>query len=468
MKKIYYIILTTFAFFAFSTIVSAGASLSTSTSSVSVGSSFTATVNLSGVASWNVHVSASGPVSGCTLSAADGTQDTSNTSKSFSTTCKATGTGTIKVTLSGDVTPASGKTEYISGSRTVNVTNASSNNNSSSKKSSNTTNQKSNDNKTDDNKANEDKSNVNTLKSLSVEGQTISPSFDKDKLDYTLTVSSKVKKIKINAEATENKATVSGTGEKELKEGENNFAIIVKAENGEEKTYNLKVNVDDKAITVKVKGKEYTIIKNKEELPKLSIEHEDLTLQIEEQDVPAYRIDKLNYVLIGLKDDKGKIKLFKFDSFKDPDKPFKYTLFNLFTSKELNISYLDFPSKLVPKNYKKYTEVINGEKVTVYKLNKNSNYSLFYGINLETGKKNIYKYDKSEGTMQIYNNDENKNLEKQMELYEYIILGLISLASLFLIIIIIVSISKHKKIKKILKHYNKKMNEISQNITNNQ
>ena len=376
------------------------------------------------------------------------TMDNTIKSKSESLTIKPTATGTVKCTVSGKVSGAENSNwTNVSTSKDISVV---SNNNSSNKSSNN-------------NQKTDDKSSVNTLKSLSVEGQTISPSFDKDKTDYTLTVSNDVKKIKINAEVADSKATLSGIGEKELKEGENNFAIIVKAENGEEKTYNLKVTVDAKAITVKVKGKEYTIIKNKEELPKLSIEHEDLTLQIEDQDVPAYRIDKLNYVLIGLKDDKGKIKLFKFDSFKDPDKPFKYTLFNLFVSKELNISYLDFPSKLVPKNYKKYKEEINGEKVTVYKLNKNSNYSLFYGINLETGKKNIYKYDKSEGTMQIYNNDENKPLEKQMELYEYIILGLIILASLFLIIIIIVSITKHKKIKKILNHYNKKLSEVSTN-----
>ena len=114
--------------------------------------------------------------------------------------------------------------------------------------------------------------------------------------------------------------------------------------------------MDDKPITVKIGGKEYTVIKNKDQMPELSLKHEDLTLQIEEQDVPAYRIDKLNYVLVALMDSKGKIRLYKFDSYKDNEKPAKYTLFRQFNSKELNVTYLDFPKKLIPK---KSNEVLN-------------------------------------------------------------------------------------------------------------
>lgn len=471
MKKILYIFLAIFGFLAFGTSASAGASLSTSASSVTSGSSFSVSVNLSGVAAWEVHVSATGPVSGCSINAADSTEDASNGSKSYSATCKTVGTGNVTVSLSGNATTASGSRSNLSGSKTVAVVNKTSSSSSSSSAKSYSTNNKSsnsnssnNSNNSSTSNTNDSKSSDNTLKSLSVEGQNID--FNKDKTDYTLTLSNEIKQIKINAETNDSKASVEGTGDKNLSEGENSFDIVVTAENGDKKTYNLKVTVDEKPIVVKIGNKEYTVVKNKDELPLLALEHEDITLQIEEQDVPAYRIDKLNYVLVGLKDSKGKIRLYKFDSYKDPTKPFKYTLFREFSSKNLSVSYLDFPKKLIPKGYKKYKETINGEKVYVYKLSKNSKYSLFYGINLETGKKHIYRYDSNEGTIQIYDDSESKAFSKTIEEYEIYILGLIFVSALLLLIIVILGISKRKKIRKILNHYARKEKDNMHNLNN--
>jgi len=459
MKKILYTFIGSFAFFAFALSADAAASLSTSTSSVGSGGSFTVNVNLSGVAAWEVHVSASGPVSGCSINAADSTSDALNGSKSYSATCNATGTGTITVTLSGNTTNESGNRESISGSRTVKVTGTTSYSATNNPK-------KTNNNSNTNNKTDDSKSSVNTLKSLSVEGLEINPIFNKDVLEYSLVVSNDVKKIKINAEATDKDAKVNGTGEKELNEGENNFDITVTAANGEVKTYKLKVTMDAKPIIVKIGGKEYTVIKNKEQMPLLTLKHEDITLQIEGEDIPAYRIDKLNYVLVALMDSKGKIRLYKFDSYKDNEKPAKYTLFRQFNFKEKNVSYLDFPKKLIPKNYKKFKLKINGEEVTVYKLNKKSNYSLFYGINLETGKKHIYKYDSTEKTIQIYDNEEVKKMQKQINNYEIYILCSIILCSLLLLLLVVTVISKKSFRRKVIKLYNEKMNAIKEEKTN--
>ena len=89
------------------------------TNSVEVGQSFTVNVILTDVAAWNVHVSASGPVSGCSLAVADATPDAMNTTKSFSATCNAIDEGTIVVSLSGDATNQDMVNNSISG--TVNV-----------------------------------------------------------------------------------------------------------------------------------------------------------------------------------------------------------------------------------------------------------------------------------------------------------------------------------------------------------
>ena len=97
-----------------------GATLTVNVNSVEAGQNFTAKVVLVDVAAWNVHISASGPVSGCSLAVADATPDALNASKTFSTTCTATGEGTIVVSLSGDVTNQDMINNTISG--TANVT----------------------------------------------------------------------------------------------------------------------------------------------------------------------------------------------------------------------------------------------------------------------------------------------------------------------------------------------------------
>lgn len=450
MKKIIYLVLPLLMFFTLNVKVNAAASLN-APSSVNNGSSFTVSVNLSGVASWEVHVSASGPVSGCVINQSNVTEDAANGSKTYSTSCKATGTGTIKINLSGNTTTASGYKTNISGSRTVTVTNKTSSNTSSNK--TNNTSNKTTSSKTNNN--DNSKSSDNTLKSLSVEGGSIN--FNKDTTTYNISVSNDTKKIKINAEANHAKATVTGTGEKDVKEGDNKFDVIVTAENGDKKTYTINVNVDTKPVTVTVNGKKYNLIKKKEELPELTIEHEDLILNFEGQDIPAYRIDKINFVLVGLRDEDGNIKLYKYDSYKDNEKPDKYTLFRQFTSPQMLISYLDFPKKLIPEGYKKYTEEINGEKVTVYKTSKDSNYCLFYGINIETGKKHTYRYDKREKTIQIYDKEKNP-LEKTLEEYEYAIVGLVGISAILLLIIVIQMGSKRKFKKKVLQKIQNKEN----------
>lgn len=432
MKKIKYLALIFVSAFIFNTGVKAASSLYTSSSTVYNGSSFTVGVKLSGVASWEIHVSASGPVSGCSINQADATKNAMNGSETYTAECKTTGTGNINISLTGNTTDQNGNTVNISGSKSVNVINKPA--------SSNTSN-----NSTTTKK--ETKSSNNNLKSLEIEGYKINPEFDKNKTDYTLTVPNDVNKIKILAYKEDDKASLSGDdGEKEVKEGENKFTVVVKSENGIEKKYNITITVDSKPIIVKIKNEEYTLIKKKDELPELELKHEDLTLNIEDQEVPAYRIDNISYVLVGLKDKEGNINLYKFDSFKDNEKPAEYKLFKplSFNSKIINI--IDFPKNKIPSNYKKYSIKINDQDVIAYKLNKNSKYSLIYGINIETGKENLYKYDTTENTIQIFEREEQELLEEELEQYKKLIL-ILGIVIIVLILLVTISFTRKSKNK---------------------
>jgi len=85
-------------------------------------------------------------------------------------------------------------------------------------------------------------STINTLKSLTIDGESIS-GFSPNITTYNLTVDSNKKNININAIATDSEhSTISGDlGVKTLNYGINTFTVKVKSETGVEKKYNIVV-----------------------------------------------------------------------------------------------------------------------------------------------------------------------------------------------------------------------------------
>ena len=85
------------------------------------------------------------------------------------------------------------------------------------------------------------------LKSLGVTDQTISPAFDKDTTSYSVTVPSDTDKATITAEVEDNRASLTGIGEKNLNYGENSYDIVVTAEDGTtKKTYTVNITREKK------------------------------------------------------------------------------------------------------------------------------------------------------------------------------------------------------------------------------
>ena len=81
----------------------------------------------------------------------------------------------------------------------------------------------------------------NSLKSLSVTGYSIEPTFDSDVLNYEVYIPSTENKITINASANSSKATVSGAGEIDIVENTTVITITVKSEVGDERKYVLTI-----------------------------------------------------------------------------------------------------------------------------------------------------------------------------------------------------------------------------------
>jgi len=280
MKKIKLILIMTLAIFTCNIkVYAASTSLSVSSDTVSVGDTFTVSANMKDAAAWNIYVTSSGPVNGCTISQVDASADALDTSKTFSATCTATEEGTITLTLSGDVTSAEdGNAVNVSGTKTITVV------------------------KKTTPPPSEEKpaitlSTNNKLKELKVEGYELEK---KDENNYTLTVTNDIESIKVKAEAEDEKAKVTGDGEHKLQIGENNIEIIVTSESGKENKININVTrkegyyLDDLDLAIKytneneiniiidsdskVSSQNLTKIKNSKKTVKLKYYNEDKKL----------------------------------------------------------------------------------------------------------------------------------------------------------------------------------------------
>ena len=251
MKKIKILLISLISMFAFNTSVyAASSSISVSSGNVYVGDSFTVSLYVTSSAAWNVHVTASGPVNGCTIHKADASDDALDTNRSFSATCTATGEGTIVIRLSGDVTSASdGNAVPVSGSRSVSVSQKPApapsptpsqpgNNNNNNNHQTNNNNNKQNSTQNDD----DNKSKNNNIKNISVDGYNL---IKVDSNNYTLSVTNDVTNINVKATAEDSKSKVTGAGNHNINVGENNIEIIVTAENGSQNKINIKVTRKD-------------------------------------------------------------------------------------------------------------------------------------------------------------------------------------------------------------------------------
>lgn len=292
----------------------------------------------------------------------------------------------------------------------------------------------------------------NNLSNLEVEGYKLNEKFNKDTTSYSVSVPSSVEKIKINAKKEDSTATINGTGDFNVSEGDNNFEVVVTSEKGTKKTYKIKVVVEDKnPIVVKIADEEYSVIKRKSNLTKPE-NYEEITSKINDIDIPAFKSEVTGYTLVGLKNSEGEINLYIYDNDKNT-----YTLFSELTFNTFKLNYLE--NNDVPvKELKKEEITINDNKVSAYKLT--TNYYLVYGKNNETGKDDWYLYEKTQNTIQLFNKDYIKLQEEKLDKANELILIFSASTLLMAFLLLIVSIFKGKKTKK---HKNKIGNDFLEN-----
>ena len=458
MRKIYkYLCVSIVSFILLiNNVFAAGYSVSTTSNSVTIGNSVTLKISGNDVAGkFSISTSNSSIVSIST-----GNVWVDNNTQSITLKANKVGSATITIKPT-DVSSYNGDT--ITGNKTITITvkaktTTSSGNNSSNNNTSSST------NKTPA----KVKSSNSFLSSLTVDNYELDSKFDKESLEYSVTVKEGTEKIKINAQLADSSAKVTGIGEVSVSEGLNTFNIVVTAENGSKRTYVLKVTVKEyEPINVKIEQDKFTVVRKRKDLPEISEYFSEKEITIGKDTVDGYHNEELNYDIVGLKNKNGKIAYYIYNNG-------KYELYNEQVFNGMVLRILD---KDLVGGYKKTSFSYNDTKINSYQevkldiikntyaIEENSdisgnNFYLFYAINMETGKEELYQYDSIEKTVQRYNTlilDMYK--ERSDKYYLYLLCSILALGVTFITFSTIFICSSRKR-KKLKKKNNKKKNKI--------
>ena len=406
-----------------------------SSGTITNGNKVTASITVSGTASWQIKILSSGNTEGCSNKWADATGDAKNTTKTFSTTCKASSTGVISFRLEGNITDEAGNTVNLSGTKTVTV------------------------------KEKAPDSKINTLSSLKVDGYPLSPQFDSDVLEYSVVVPPNTTKINISATKKDATSTVSGTGEFEVTEGDNQFKVDVKAQNGDLRTYTINVSVtDENPIKVSVDNEDYTILKTSRNLEIPSL-YSETTCDIDGTSIPCFVNENTNITLVALKNGYGVTNFFIYENG-------KYSKYYELVSD--NLIVMPTNNTLNIKGYILKEITINDNKVKAYQYKKLDNdFFVFEGRNLEDNSIHTYLYNQKDNTYILFDNDLYNSLYKDYMFFLYVLGGSAGIIFLSLIIIMIIS-SKNRKARKLalgleekIKHKDKEIEKIKKIYYNN-
>lgn len=285
-------------------------------------------------------------------------------------------------------------------------------------------------------------SNAN-LKSIKVGEYALSPTFNKETTEYNVEVPNEIETVNVSASKEDGSASVTGTGEITLMEGNNKVSIVVTAQKGNTKTY--VVNIYRKEldpINITVKGKDYTIIRKSDALPEY-LTFAPTTTVMEDTEVPALYSETTGYTLIGLKNGDSEVEMYIVEDGKVTSKYVEVK------SNAMTLYPLDLPDNDLFKDYIKKEIDVDGIKVSGYLLTDDSKYAVIYAQDINTGDTNYYSYNIKDKTAQVFDKELIENYEKKMTNYKYVFLGLIGVIVILLFILIVrkPKVKKNKKVK---------------------
>ena len=171
-------------------------------------------------------------------------------------------------------------------------------------------------------------SNNNNLLSLEIDG--VNLDFNKDTLNYTISVANDIENLNIRYQTEDSKATVTVEKPDSLKIGLNNIIVKVTAESGEVKSYNLAVTREKLMLTVNNNEDEIIkLIENKdvEDLIHVRIKESDKNKVISKKILSKLKENKKSIVYEVVNESNGILYRIKLDGSNISDKnDFDYTI----------------------------------------------------------------------------------------------------------------------------------------------
>ena len=168
------------------------------------------------------------------------------------------------------------------------------------------------------------------------------------------------------------------------------------------------VNVEDKnPIEVIINNQKYTIIKRVSALT-IPETYEPSTTNIEGIDVPSFTSTITNFTLVGLKNENGEPALYIY-------KDGKYTKYTEIKTSGIVLFPINSDKEI--KGFTNEEIEINGNKVKAYKYKDNNEFYILYGVNIETGKEELYYYDAINNALAKYNENILNELNKKIDNY---------------------------------------------------
>lgn len=289
----------------------------------------------------------------------------------------------------------------------------------------------------------------NSLSELTVEGGELTPKFDSNTTEYSVTLKKGTTSVNIAAKAQDDKASINGSGKVNLTEGLNVVNVVVTAANGYTKTYKLNITVEEDPITININKEDYSMVKQKEALPQVSSYYSPKTIKYKykvedeekEFEIPAYYSEVTKYTLVGLKNSQGKINLYIYN-----EKENSFKLYNEYSFSPV-IFYPTIPQKKDMIDNLIETKIKLGEnEIDAYTFDKESDYYLLYGVNVETGQEGWFQYDSKDNTIQRYDTTEiNGLIEKNNKtMFVVVLLCAVCFLMMFFLLIFISKTIKEK------------------------
>ena len=290
----------------------------------------------------------------------------------------------------------------------------------------------------------------NYLKSLSIDGLKLSPSFNKNTLEYTAEAGANTTSINIKATANDSRSSVSGKGKHNVGEGANVFKITVKAQNGSTRTYKVTVNVvDPNPIVVNLGEKDLYVVKRESSLTAPE-GYEKTTVKINDIDVPAFYNETNKYTLVGLKDTED-INLYIYNAENNT-----YARYYEVKLEELNLNPLtiekDFGEKFTPSTVEINSITFNSLKLV------DTDYHIIYARNIENGEDDYYLYDSVTNTAIRYREEKKQEITntepETKEDYKNLVIILTGACGILMLITLFALLSKSKTKKQLKKLLN--------------